>query len=61
MHRLKFLDKSELLVNKIIVYGVTKYFIHLHSFTPKNKVEEHIKSDYVHYDVWIDTKLLTVK
>lgn len=42
------------------VEGVKKYFIHSHSFIPKNRVEEHIKSDNVPYDIWIKDKLLTV-
>ena len=37
-----------------------KYFIHSHSFIPVNRVEEHIKTDKVPYDVWINQGLLTV-
>lgn len=47
----------------IFVYyvdGVKKYFVHSHSFIPKNRVNEHIKSDNIPYDVWINTQLLTV-
>ena len=40
--------------------GVKKYFIHSHSFIPKMRVEEHIISDNVPYDVWIKKGLLTV-
>ncbi|CEO11424.1 putative phage terminase [[Clostridium] sordellii] len=42
------------------VDGVKKYYIHSHSFIPKMKVEEHIKSDDAPYDLWIKSKLLTV-
>ena len=37
-----------------------RYYIHSHSFMPKARVEEHIKTDNVPYDVWINNKLLTV-
>ncbi|EJA6675188.1 TPA: terminase large subunit [Clostridioides difficile] len=37
-----------------------KYFIHSHSFIPKMRVEEHIKTDRVPYDLWIKKGLLTV-
>lgn len=36
-----------------------KYFVHSHSFIPANRVEEHIKTDKVPYDVWIKKGLLT--
>lgn len=36
------------------------YFIHSHSFIPKNRVAEHIKTDNAPYDIWIRDKLLTV-
>lgn len=42
------------------VEGVKKYYIHSHSFIPKMKVEEHIKSDDVPYNLWIQNELLTV-
>lgn len=42
------------------VDGVKKYYIHSHSFIPKMKVEEHIKSDDAPYNLWIQNKLLTV-
>lgn len=42
------------------VDGVKKYYIHSHSFIPKMRVEEHIKSDDAPYDLWIKSKLLTV-
>ncbi|WP_409346752.1 terminase large subunit [Paenibacillus sp. MBLB4367] len=37
-----------------------KYYIHSHSFIPKKRVAEHIKSDKAPYDMWIREKLLTV-
>lgn len=40
--------------------GNKKYYIHSHSFIPKNRVLEHIKTDDASYDVWIKEKLLTV-
>lgn len=42
------------------VNNVKKYFIHSHSFIPKNRVGEHIKSDDAPYDLWIEKGLLTV-
>ncbi|CCW08638.1 terminase large subunit [Bacillus sp. GeD10] len=36
------------------------YFIHSHSFIPKNRVAEHIKTDNAPYDIWIRDRLLTV-
>ncbi|CEP79280.1 putative phage terminase [[Clostridium] sordellii] len=42
------------------VDGVKKYYIHSHSFIPKMKVEEHIKSDDAPYNLWIKDGLLTV-
>ncbi|MEW4236795.1 MULTISPECIES: terminase large subunit [Bacillus cereus group] len=36
------------------------YFIHSHSFIPKNRVAEHIKTDNAPYDIWIRDGLLTV-
>jgi phage terminase large subunit-like protein len=42
------------------IRGKRKYYIHSHSFIPKNRVAEHIKSDYAPYDMWIRDKLLTV-
>lgn len=40
--------------------GSKKYYVHAHSFIPKNRVEEHIKTDDVPYDLWIKQGLLTV-
>lgn len=40
--------------------GVRKYFIHAHCFIPKNRVQEHMKSDRVPYDLWIQQGLVTV-
>lgn len=42
------------------VEDIKKYFVHSHSFIPKNRVAEHIKSDSAPYDMWIRDKLLTV-
>ncbi|MFP3509382.1 terminase TerL endonuclease subunit [Peribacillus sp. SIMBA_075] len=36
-----------------------KYFIHSHSFIPKNRVAEHIKTDNAPYDIWLREELLT--
>jgi phage terminase large subunit-like protein len=40
--------------------NVKKYFIHSHSFIPKNRVAEHIKTDRAPYDIWIRDGLLTI-
>jgi phage terminase large subunit-like protein len=40
--------------------GKKKYFVHSHSFIPKKRVAEHIKTDNAPYDVWINDGLLTV-
>ncbi|MDA2417347.1 terminase large subunit [Bacillus cereus] len=39
---------------------VKNYFIHSHSFIPKNRVTEHIETDKAPYDIWIRDGLLTV-
>ncbi len=39
--------------------GNRKYFIHSHSFIPKNRVAEHIKTDRAPYDIWIREEILT--
>lgn len=39
---------------------VKNYFIHSHSFIPKNRVAEHIKTDHAPYDIWVRDGLLTV-
>lgn len=47
----------------IFVYyvdGVKKYYLHSHSFIPKMRVEEHIKSDDAPYNLWIKAGLLTI-
>lgn len=36
------------------------YFFHQHSFMPKNRLAEHIKSDKAPYDVWVNEELITV-
>lgn len=43
-----------------IVDGVKKYFIHTHSFIPAGRVSEHIKTDKIPYDLWIEKGLVTV-
>lgn len=40
--------------------NLKKYFVHSHSFIPKNRVAEHIKTDKAPYDMWIRDGLLTV-
>ena len=40
--------------------NVKKYFVHTHSFIPAARVDEHIKTDKVPYDVWIEKGLVTV-
>lgn len=42
------------------VDGMKKYFVHTHSFIPASRVDEHIKTDKVPYDVWIKKGLVTV-
>lgn len=37
-----------------------KYYIHSHSFIPKNRVMEHVKTDNAPYDMWIREGLLTI-
>lgn len=37
-----------------------RYYIHTHTFIPKKRVEEHIKTDRVPYDLWIQQGLVTV-
>lgn len=41
------------------VSGIRKYHIDSHSFIPKNRVAEHIKTDKAPYDMWIREGLLT--
>jgi len=42
------------------IQGERKYYIHSHSFIPKMRVQEHIKTDNAPYDMWIRAELLTV-
>lgn len=42
------------------IQGERKYYIHSHSFIPKMRVTEHIKTDKAPYDMWIRDDLLTV-
>jgi phage terminase large subunit-like protein len=37
-----------------------KYYVYSHSFIPKNRVAQHIKTDNAPYDMWIRDKFLTV-
>ena len=48
------------IVTPYMVDGVKKYFVHTHSFIPASRVDEHIKTDKVPYDVWISKGLVTV-
>lgn len=48
------------IVIPFIVDGEKKYFVHTHSFIPASRVDEHIKTDKVPYDVWIEKNLVTV-
>ena len=43
-----------------MVGDVKKYFVHTHSFIPKSLVDEHIKTDKIPYDLWIEKGLVTV-
>lgn len=40
--------------------GVRKYFVFARSFIPKRRVQEHIKTDRVPYDLWIQQGLVIV-
>lgn len=40
--------------------GERRYFVHAHSFIPKAKVQEHIKTDRVPYDLWIRQGIVEV-
>lgn len=44
----------------IDIDGERKYFIDSHSFMPKNRLAEHIKTDDAPYDMWVREKLLTL-
>jgi phage terminase large subunit-like protein len=44
----------------LYIDGERKYYIHSHSFIPKMRVADHIKTDHVPYDMWILAGLLTV-
>ncbi|MDE8676461.1 terminase large subunit [Priestia aryabhattai] len=43
----------------IRVENEQKYYIYSHSFIPKNRVQEHIKTDNAPYDMWLKEGLLT--
>lgn len=51
---------SGALVFPLTIDGQRKYFVDSHSFIPKNRVAEHIKTDNAPYDMWIRDGLLTV-
>lgn len=53
------LTSLALVFNEMIA-AVKKYYVYSHSFMPKNRVAEHIKTDDVPYDMWIKEGLLTV-
>lgn len=40
--------------------GSRKYFLSSHSFMPKNRLAEHIKTDKAPYDMWVREKLITL-
>lgn len=40
--------------------GEKRYFVHAHSFIPKARVQEHMKTDRVPYDLWIQQGLVEV-
>lgn len=40
--------------------GDRHYYVHAHSFIPKRRVQEHIKTDRVPYDLWIKQGLVEV-
>jgi phage terminase large subunit-like protein len=40
--------------------GEPEYFFHHHSFMPKNRLAEHIKTDKAPYDVWTKQGLITL-
>lgn len=40
--------------------GVRRYYVHAHSFIPKMRVQEHMKTDRVPYDLWIREGLVEV-
>jgi phage terminase large subunit-like protein len=42
------------------VAGTQKYYIYSHSFMPRGRLEEHIKSDTAPYDEWENEGLITV-
>jgi phage terminase large subunit-like protein len=48
------------IVIPFMVDAVKRYFVHTHSFIPALRVDEHIKTDKVPYDIWIEKGLVTV-
>lgn len=48
------------IVFPFIQEGERRYFVHAHSFIPKARVQEHMKTDRVPYDLWIQQGLVEV-
>ena len=48
------------LIFPYMVDNVRKYYVYSHSFIPVKRVQEHIKSDFAPYDIWIKNGLITV-
>ena len=48
------------LVFPYMMNGEKHYFVYAHSFIPKNRVQEHINTDHVPYDLWIREGLVEV-
>lgn len=44
----------------LMIDGEQKYFIDSHSFMPKNRLAEHIKTDKAPYDMWVKKELITL-
>jgi phage terminase large subunit-like protein len=44
----------------LTIDGEQKYFIHSHSFIPKARLDEHVRTDKAPYDIWLKDRLLTV-
>jgi phage terminase large subunit-like protein len=51
---------SLVLIFPYLENNLRKYFVHSHSFIPKNRVAQHVKSDHAPYDMWIREGLLTI-
>jgi phage terminase large subunit-like protein len=44
----------------LLIDNIKKYFIHTHSFMPKKRLAEHIKTDKAPYDMWVKEGLVTL-